>query len=575
MTGNISRRFCGSGCVVLLASFSLQMVLSSDLPAWDLDLEHPVRFQRAMDENLLLAGTERHLFGVDMKSGKTLWRFRNIQLQQDDVLAVPFSNVVILSEGWGGEFKDKESNVLAINYLTGERLWESPTIKERVLSVVPDLENGRVLMVTAKKPHGKGRGHFERKPRLYLLDTLTGKILWKIDVDQEIRLTPLAQTEDQKQHKSQSFNLSAYHAPIFQDNSLFVLYDGIRRYDAATGRLLWQKKFGVFEGDLAKSYAEPWFDDDNVYVAGEGKVRALRLSDGEQLWKTDDFGIVTELYADSNVLYGKLGGQFFDFAGNEWDRKGPFGAVALDPKTGKKIWKWNHGDNAVTNLLIFGDRVYFADGDDLFALSRVDGKKVYKQSHHFSKPPKYLSFNESGRLVLIGEENAAGFDYADGQRLWYHELKPPGHGFWKHVAAGFLVSTGAILAVTSYGVALHRGLLPAAPSPVSRIFNYQSRLIKLGKAAGKGMIGAGGDLLQLTRYAQLDGNHQYFFTRLPKGKGLVGVNLTRGVVDETFPMRDENVALLVSELNKIVIQAEGTRLVASPLQRESAPVLKN
>lgn len=571
MMKKVKLRLEAAACLVLLVIFSLRAALPSDLPDWDLDLEHNIRFQSALDENLLLVGTDRHLFGVDMKAGKPVWRFRNIQLGQEDVLAVPWSNVAILSEGWGGEYKDKESNVLAINTLTGERLWESPTIKERVLNVVPDLENRRILMVTAKKPHGKGRGDFEREPRLYLMDTLTGKILWRADFDQEIRLTPLPQTPDQKQRKYHSFNLSAYHPPLFHGGSVFVLYDGIRCYDTQTGQLVWHRKFGVFEGDLAKSYAEPWFDEQNVYVAGEGKVCAFRLADGEQLWKTDDFGIVTELYADANVLYGKLGGQFFDFAGNEWDRKGPFGAVALDPKTGKKLWKWDHGDNAVTNLLIFGDRVYFADGDDLFALSRAGGKKLYKKPHHFSKPPKYLSFNEADQLVLIGEENAAGFSYADGQRLWYYELKPPGVGFWKHLAAGLLVSTGALVAVTSYAVALHRDLLPAAPSPVNRIFNYRNRLIKLGKAAGKGMIGAGGDLLHLTRYAQLDGNHQYFFTRLPKGKGLVGVNLTRGIIDQMFPMKEENIELLVSEVNRMVIQAEGSHLLAYSLQREGVP----
>lgn len=558
---------------LLVVSFTFNSLFPAGLVAWKLDLENPIRFQKVLDENLILVGTDRHLFAVRMQTGEVAWRFRNLQVEADDTLAVD-SSVLLANEGWGGQYKDSESSVLAIDPAGGERLWESPTLKERVLSVVPDLDRNRLLLISAKDPHGKGGGHFEREPRLSMLDTSTGKIVWRSDFGRDVRLSPVfppekREKEGEKENEKPylTFNLAAYHPPLFHGDKLFLLYDGIRCYRASDGHLLWQKKFDVFEGDLSKSYAEPVFDQENVYLAGEGAVRAFRLADGKQVWKTDDFGVVTELSSDDKVIYGKLGGQFYDFEDNEWDLKGPYGVVALNRANGKKLWKWDNGDDGITNLLIFGDRVYFADSDSVIALDRTRGKRVYKAPHHFARNPRFIALNEAGHLVLNGDEDAGSFDYAEGRRIWAHHLEPPGVGFWKRLGVVFLATTGAVVTAGSYAVAMNQGLLPAVPSQVSRIFNYKNALIRMGKGAGKGLLGASGNLLQITRYAQLDGSHQYFFTKLPQGgKGLLGVNLTTGALDQSLPLQENNVELLVSESQGRVFQADGSHLVAYELQ---------
>lgn len=559
---------------VLMVIFVLtfQLLWSADALAWTVDLENDVRFQRVINDSLLLVGTERHLFALDIHTGKVVWRFRNLEIESDEILLAPDFELLLANEGWGGEFQDKQSNVLGVALNTGQLLWESPTVKERVLTVVPDLDNDRVLMVTAKKPHGKDRGGFEREPRLYMLETSSGKIVWQADLGNEIRLTPKTPTERQAKKKYYSFNLAAYHSPVFHDDKVLVLFDGIRCFDARTGRLLWNKKFDIFEGSLSRSYAEPLFDERNAYVAGEGEVRAFRLADGRQIWKTGDQGVVTELYGDENLIYGKLGGTFYDFADDEWDKKGPFGVVVFDRRSGKRVWRWDNGDDGVSNLLIAGDRVYFADEEHLVALDRYKGKRLYRESHKFEKAPRFIGLNESDQLVLTGDENAAGFRRGDGVRVWLRHHEPPGIVFWKRLAAGFLATTGAILTVSSYAVALQRNLMPAAPPLANRVFNYRNKLIKLGRAAGKGLIGSGGNLLQRSRYAQLDGSHQYFFTKLPAGgKGLLGVSLNNGTVDHTLALKESNVELVVSESNRKVFQIDGTRVVAYDLQQSGAP----
>ena len=274
--------------ILLIVAFSTQASARDDLIAWTLELEEDLRFQRALDERIILVGTDRHLFGIDMMTGKQLWRLRNVEVDAADVAIIPWSNVVLISEGHGGEFEDKESNVSAVDFTTGEKLWESPTIKQRVLSVVPDLQNERVLVVTASMPpveiaetsNGSRDSIFSiRKPV-----ESCGSSIWDVTFG---LLQSIPRTKKKRSIRGCS-SLSGYHTPVFHDSSLYLLYDGIRCYDASTGKQKWSKRFGVIEGDLAKSFAEPAFDEQYVYATGEGKVRAFRLSDGHQVWETND-----------------------------------------------------------------------------------------------------------------------------------------------------------------------------------------------------------------------------------------------------------------------------------------------
>ena len=47
--------------------------------SWEQTFEYPVRFQRIIDEQLLVVGTSRHLFGLDPRTGRQLWRARNVK----------------------------------------------------------------------------------------------------------------------------------------------------------------------------------------------------------------------------------------------------------------------------------------------------------------------------------------------------------------------------------------------------------------------------------------------------------------------------------------------------------------
>src|SRR5206468_5605210 len=134
---------------------------------------------------------------------------------------------------------------------------------------------------------------------------------------------------------------------------------------------------------------------------------------------------------------------------------------------------------------------------------------------------------------------------------------------------------GAVPTVASFAAAKVKGLLPAVPSPAIRVsglapiplFNTRSLVIKTASRVGKGLWNAGSGMLGVTRFAHLTGTHQYFLTRLEgTDQALAGVNLTTGETDRAVALPSPTPNIAIDEVNGLVTQARGRKLVALGLQ---------
>lgn len=561
--------------VLLLASLAGGASAGSAPPGlrWRTDLETRVRFQKVLTDDLLLVGTERHLFGVAVKDGAVVWRLRNVSVAADQVTAVPGSPLLLIGEGWGGDFKDRQSSLLAVDSQTGKIRWETPTIRRQILTVAPDPDQRRLLLVTAREPHGKG--DLKRELSLFLVDASSGALQWRADLGKKIRLSSRPRPSD-RDGKQRGFDLAAYREPLFDKDHAYLFYDGIRCYQLESGRLVWSVKLKLIEDEKALSYAQPFLENGVLYLAARGRIRAFDATTGGELWKSKDFGVITELYFDDDRIYGRLGGIFLDFDRQDWRRQGPYGVAVVERSRGKKLWKWAGGDDGITNLLIFGDRVYLADRRRVIALDRYTGKRLYKRSHKFKRAPQFIGLTEESRLVATGPENAAAFDYGDGRLLWRHHLAPPGVGIWKKLGAGLLGGTGAVLSVAAFGLTLQQNLLPAVPAPLNRVFGYRGRVRRWTWRAGVELMRTSGDLWSNAGFARLEGHYQYYFTRLPGGgpKGLVGVNLNTGRLQHQLPLRETDDRLAVHEGLAMVFDPVGSQLAAYAMDRGESPRLE-
>ncbi len=558
---------------------------------WSSEFDHQIDYQLLVAANVLVVGTARHTYGVDPRTGRELWRKRDMHVKPEDLLVVPGTRVLLVNEDYGGKFADKETSVLALDVETGGELWESKLSKGKGLQAIADPDSNLLVLVTVREPHGDDKGlfagwlpgdgigaGFKRKPRINALDLSTGKKLWDREFDAEVEMRPSLDAElargGKKEAKDRPFDLGNYRLPVVSGGQLFVTYRGITCYDARTGDRLWRQEYGVREGDLALSDADPIVDERIVYTSGEGRIRAFDRATGKQLWRSDDFGVVPELFVDDRAVYGQLGGRFYNIFSDEWSWKGSYGAVAIDRETGKRLWRYDDGNDSITNLTIAGERVWLGDEERLVGLDRATGKRVVAESHKLAHRPVITTYNESDQVVLISDEEAAGFAASTGKRVWYarHEpIKPSG---WRRFAAGLLMTSGAVLTVASFAAAKVKGLVPAVPSPAIRIsglapinlFNTRAFAIRTGSRLGKGFWSAGSGMLGVTRFAHLTGTHQYFITRLEgTDQALAGVNLTTGETDRAVELPSQTPNIAIDEVNGLVLQARGKRLVALPL----------
>jgi outer membrane protein assembly factor BamB len=108
-------------------------------------------------------------------------------------------------------------------------------------------------------------------------------------------------------------------------------------YEAATGKLLWQVPWGALQGTCRTA---PVIVGDVVAgVAVEGNpprpvARAFEAATGKPLWHVELPGNEKSLAAGACVLDGMM-----FFSCGQTFSNGPGGTVAVDPATGKVIWK--------------------------------------------------------------------------------------------------------------------------------------------------------------------------------------------------------------------------------------------
>lgn len=201
-----------------------------------------------------------------------------------------------------------------------------------------------------------------------------------------------------------------------------------------TGKTLWQKELGSgYSADERSNFANPSPVTDGkvvIFHFATGDTAAFDFS-GKELWKRDmqkDYGSYaiqwtpasSPVITDGKVIFQVLQrNASFEFGGN---RKGnPDGPndsylLALEPATGKEVWKHVRPSDAVAESL-----------------------------ESFSTPMPW-TFNGRAELLVTGGDCITGHSLADGSELWrYGTWNPDKIGHWRLVT-GPVAGDGVVLA---------------------------------------------------------------------------------------------------------------------------------
>ncbi len=438
------------------------LVSSNAQTFWQTNLNSKIQFYQTTDFGVLLVGTDKNLSAVDGKTGEILWKRKHAGLDETSISTIPDTDLVLVAIDEG----DK-SRLEAIDLLSGDTIWRSEKVKGDVMQLAVDSDSDLLCVILAKKAKGKVGEKLERTPRIHVLQLSSGKEIWKSDLDNDIEMMPTEFAEN----KEVSFTFDNYRPPMILDGKLYLFYEGSTIFDARTGKRIERDKFKVNESGLALTEADAIFDDENVYLSGRGRIRAIDRRSGKTIWKADDLGVTAEIFLVNNVLYVRTGGQFTKIKNGETEEKGSFGISAIDIKNGKTLWRFKGGDKGLTNF-IFSDAntITVADNDDLIQLDARNGKRTSKIDHKIDKA-QFVIQNENNQLVVGGKDTVSAFQTSNSkfQKVWTAKHKSPGRGILRITAAialrataiyfryGGFVSSG--IGIAKGGTSLYKSIL--------------------------------------------------------------------------------------------------------------------
>jgi len=598
----------------------LLLIISSPVigqSSWSTKLDKDVRFYQPTDMGVLIAGTEKSVYGLDASTGDVLWRRKDSSLDETDVAPVPGTDLLLLSYQ-----KGSNTRVEAVDILTGDAIWRSDKIKGALMHVAVEPNSNLLAVVLAKNAKDHARDGFKRRPLIHVLDLATGDELWKQEAG-EVEMMPAHWPDDSS--KEVEYTLDNYYPPAFVDGRLFLFYDGITSFDARTGKERLRERYRVNEEGLALTEAEPIFAGEFVFTSGRGHVRAISRASGDTVWEARDLGVTPELLLVGDILYARTGGQFTRLKDGDITDRGSYGISAINSRTGKVLWRYKGADKGITNLLLPDANVLaVADRDDLIFIDASTGKRRAKVSHRIEQA-SFALLNENGNVVIGGRNEIAAFDARNGRELWRVRHTPPGRGVFRTVtaiaarAASLYFRYGGAATTAFRGVQIARSInslswsgLTARSSfsnlqtlatasarsyGVSRFrqFGIASRLngMTTGSRASPSMnigtrprsvnveerlvdrLDPANQLERLSRFlwhrdrlASLRGQWMYFYTDLKgrDGNGLAGVNVNTGRTERQIRLNDLDERFVTDETLNLLFVANGNRVVGYPVR---------
>lgn len=569
--------------LVLCTTLILFSQLTFGMSFWSHKPGSDINWQQLTDLGTLLVGTDEAVACFDTETGKILWKREFHKTTESQVVEIHSTPLVLVSEnsGWG----QTKTKLTALNLVDGTTMWETEKIKGATVNVLPVYEKNMVVVTTVKSASGN-----KDKPDIIAFDMVDGAILWESELPDKVDLHAI----EGAGKYIVKFDLSGHQAPFADADSLYYTCAGVHRFDLATGKLLWGVPYDVTEGKIKKGNAQILVEGDTVYTSAKGQLRAIDKTSGTIKWTSKDFGgAIAEMVVRGNVIYGRLGGNFYDWSKREWQLKKPLGVVTINKQSGAPISLYDKMKDSVTNMAIIDAQksLLIADAENLIGLAIDENgslRESFKVKLEFKKKigamdvagtalkigfgglgalakkkgsddgddhPVAISLRENGTAVVRGKQHLLAFNPASRTISWSVKYEAPGVPGWQKAV---------MFGLTAFTYAMNTGI--AANSYYGSSQNYW---------ANKNRVNVIRDYSAFVskRFSATSstGQYVYILTNVQAGKdkgaGLVGVNLDTGESNRQVMLKDKTPDYKVDEIfGRVFNIRDGKELMAYPVQ---------
>lgn len=528
-----------------------------------------VKWMRVLWSGGFVYGTDDGVYGLDSATGKKSWSREDLKkVQEFNVEEVPGAPLLFISDNTGG-IKAK-ARLVALDLMTGETVWESEQLKGMIVDLVSSYSKNLVMMVTIPAPAAKS------KLDITAFHIPSGKVVWEANIDEKADLW----VAEKATGFFKKLDLAGHAQPTVTDTAAYFAYAGLHKIDLATGKLLWKAAYDVTEASYRRANASPLIDKGIVYTSAKGQIRAFDDATGAIKWTSSDFGAaVAETQVADGVLYGRMGGAFYQLNAKNYELKKPLGVVALDPANGQVKWKYEGAKDALTNMAVVKDAgvVLVADAKNLIGLSMdASGNKVketfrvplefkHKQSAGGKamkigfgalrggaigaikgagggpgEAPLVVVQRPNGLLVVRSAQHLLAFDPKKREIAWATAITPPGSSMLVKIATSAAFAM-LYTAQTAQAFSTQRGTMENDWANSSRV-KIMDDWTKVMDKRFKKSVGSSEYSYMLTDIKNDEG----------KGAGIVGINLNTGEVERTLLFKDKEPEYVVDEMDGVV-----------------------
>lgn len=577
---------------LLLAGASIVAVpLRAVEELWSVKLKEKAEWHALTDLGTVLIGTKGALQSYDPDTGAELWTREDLdKTSAFNAREVPGTPYLLcnLSSGMMGS----KVTLQAIDYLSGETVWQAPEILGQYLATYPLPEHGIAIFAF----NGWGATKDEQGLILRAHDLLTGETKWQ---------TKLGKANDVPLHFADGsgkfaprMDLSGYHDPVVDGNIAYLGFTGVQAMDLTTGEIKWGVEFKPGAKDFKRTYAPIRVHGDRLYAAGGGSVYAIKKSDGTVIWQSDrissyaglfksrDNAIVSQVEPVGDKVFIRYGGNFSN--GQTVVLKEPLGVAAFDAVTGDEVYKFTKPKEGITNLMILPEQnlALFADGNSLYGLDlsattptekfevpiefkrKMGGGdvakiglgvlggvsgivKAAKSSSKARLDVPVAIMRRDGHIVVMGKQHLMGYDPLAQDFRWSTYYAAPGNAFGDTM----------LFAVTALAATAGNAQVAAAPSYSSSQYssgvgNIHGALDRYNARAGKRKAAT-----------EAGDDHAFVLTQVEEGRkkgiGLIGINLESGEGAKQILLNDKEPEYSVDEsLNRLFYFKGGRQLTA-------------
>ena len=577
---NITTRIAEISFLVFAVLFGAVFSICSAQSLWLHQPTTDIKWYRLNETGSLLVGTSNSIYQLNPEDGKPAWTRDDLRgVNEYQVQEIGGTPLLLVSQN-SGTFQ-KGTKLFALDVLTGQTVWETEKIKGATVQVTPIFDRDMVVIMTVQD-----NSRQKDKPDLTALKLSDGSLIWQSEFTDNVDLYGM----ERGGKYFPKFDLSGAQPPIYDGDSLYMTYAGLHRFDLATGKLVWRVAYDVTEGKIKQGNAQAIIDGNLIYTSAKGQLRAIDKDTGAIHWTSKDFGgAVAEMQLRGEVLYGRLGGTFYDFGKREYSIKKPLGVVALDKKTGSSIWSYDKADDSITNMAIYPEinTLLIADSKNLIGLDTTSVGKVkeaFKVKLEFkfnlgtaatvakvgkfafgglsaigskgadtTDEPVAIIKRETGTAVIRGKQHLISFDPRTRQIVWSSKYAAPGVPGWQKIAMTAITIASAALSQGSEASLAAQGFSSASNRENSNFIGLMSNYERFMEK----------------RYSatKSEGNYVYVLTDLKiekeKGAGLIGVNMNTGQGDRQILFKDKEPDYEVDEAFGRVFNLKNSRELAA------------